>query len=114
MRWMLVLLLLVAFVGCYGSAGPEFEAFALEYVESVYNETDLYKRYTSDADRRVVEGSRSNMTADFEVTGWDYAGSGNYEYGVKFSNGATGVVTVYEQEGEIKAASIIVGPPRKE
>lgn len=114
MREVLVVLLLSLAVACYGSSGPEFEEFASEYVQSVYAGTELYKRYTPEANLEVVEGSRRNMAERFEFTGWDYAGSGNYEYGVKFANGATGVVAISEREGEITEASLIVTPPRKE
>lgn len=114
MRGMLLLaMLFFAVLGCSGSR-PELEEFASEYVKSVYDGTELYKRYTPEANREVVEISRSNMSKGFEVTGWDYAGPGNYQFAVKFSNGATGVVAVYEQAGEVTAASVIVRPGPKE
>lgn len=114
MREMLVVFLLSLVVACYGSSGPEFEEFASDYVKSVYAGTELYKRYTPEANREVVEESRRNMAESFEFTGRDYAGAGNYEYGVKFANGATGVVAISEREGEITEASLIVTPPPKE
>ena len=107
------LVLIFAVLACSDSR-PDLADFAAEYVRSVYDGSSLYKRYTPEEGREVVEISRSNMTADFVITGWDYAGAGNYEYGIKFSNGATGVVAVYEQEGEIKAAGIIVELAQKE
>lgn len=105
--------LLFGLFACSGSRA-DLERFASEYVKSVYAGTELYKRYTPEAHRKVVEGSRMNMVEGFSFTGWDYVGPGNYEYGLKFANGATGVIAIYERGGEITEASLIVTPPPRQ
>ena len=87
---------------------PDVEAFASKYVKSVHADTEHYKRYTPEANLEVAEASRRNMVESFEFAGWDYIAPGNYEYGIKFANGATGVVAVYEEDGEVAAATLIV------
>ena len=106
----LIAWLLLGLPACSDSR-PDLEDFASEYVKSVYADTELYKRYTPETNLKVVEGSRTNMTERFELTSWDYIASGEYEYGVQFANGATGVIAVSEGEGEVRSASLIVTPP---
>ncbi len=98
---------LLAALGC-GSRPEHLDEFVVEYVRSVHEGTEFYERYTAEEDLEVVQASRPRTTADFEVTGWDYHGSGNYEYAVAFSNGATAVVAVYERDGEVEAANLTI------
>ena len=98
---------LFAALGC-GSRPEHLDEFVTEYVRSVHDGTEFYERYTAEEDLEVVQISRPKTTADFEVTGWDYHGPGDYSYAVAFSNGATAVVTVYEREGEVEAASLTI------
>lgn len=98
-------------VSACASAKSEVERFALDYVRSVYDRGDLYERFTPAENRAAVDASRDNMTRNFEAVGWDKGGPGIYEFSIKFSNGATGIVTIHEQKGEITAASLIVVPP---
>ena len=111
MRSILVIAWTVFCISGCSESRSDLEEFASEYVQSVYAGTEFYKRYTPEANRTIVEGSRTNMTERFELTGWDYVAPGNYEYGVKFANGAIGVIAVYEREGEVTEAGLIVTPP---
>lgn len=90
---------------------PDLREFAADYVRSVYQDSDFHRQYMPSA-QDDFSASRANMTDEFVITGCEYYGSGAYSYGVRFSNGARGIVDIYEKEGRIISAGIIVPPPR--
>jgi hypothetical protein len=48
------------------------------------------------------------MTRDFDIVHRDEYGSGHYEYSVRFRNGATAVVAVYEKQGEMRTTALAI------
>jgi hypothetical protein len=84
------------------------EEFVGTYLESIYDRTDFYKNYTPGPQLADVSNARDKMTREFVITGWDYYGPGSYEYAVRFANGATAVVAVYEKNEKVQAATLLV------
>ena len=89
--------------GCGGGGRPDLEKFVVEYVRSVNEGSEFYKRYTPPERLDDVEEDRLRMTGDFKFTHWDYRGGGTYEYVLEFSNGARGIAMVSERDGRIRA-----------
>jgi predicted acylesterase/phospholipase RssA len=114
MRKFLSRVLISSLVGCVWACGQpraEIEEFVPLFLESVYEGTDFYRQYISLSDISVLKISRTNMTDEFEVVGWDRAAEGEFEFAVRFSNGASGIVTVSERSGTIVSAGLLVTPP---
>lgn len=115
MRGFLSRILLSLLVGCAlacGQPSAEVEEFVPLYLESVYEGTDFHEQYTSSGDDSVLRISRTNMASEFEIVGWDRAAGGEFEFAIRFSNGASGIVTVSERSGAIVSAGLFVTPPR--
>jgi hypothetical protein len=105
-----VALLVAAVISCDRTSEAEREAFVLRFVESVYEGSDFSRQYLPPDYQRKVEESRPRMTSDFRIDRVDRSGFGPYEYYLKFSNGAVGVVYLSEEEGTIREAGIYVYP----
>lgn len=112
MRLGLLLGTILSMLACSGPS-DELESFVSAYVTSVRDDTEFYKTYAPDSSRSVIDISRSNMSADFEIVRWEDVGPGEYEFVLSFSNGATGVVAVVERKGEVELATLIVRPPQR-
>lgn len=104
------MLLVTAVVSCDRSSEAEREAFVLRFVASVYQGSDFFRQYLPPDYQGKVEESRPRMTPDFRIDRVDRSGFGPYEYYLKFSNGAEGVVYLSEEEGTIREAGIYVHP----
>ncbi len=94
-----------------GRPSEKTERFVSQYVESVYEETEFYRRFSSPQEEAVLEVSRRNMTSDFDVLGWDRVTSTEYEFAIRFSNGARGIVSTTLRQNAVESASLIVTPP---
>jgi hypothetical protein len=103
------------FVSCRGSGEAAREEFVHQFVRSAFADSPVYKQYVSEQDRQLIDAARPRMTEEFEIIHRDEYGGGNYEYGVRFANGATAVVAVYEKEGRVEMATLAINDqPRKE
>jgi hypothetical protein len=103
-------ILLVLF-GCHATSDEaKRREFVSMFLASIYQDTDFYKKYLNQLHLDELGDSRSRMTAGFEIDRSDHSAFGPYEYYVKFSNGATGVVYVAEEGGEIRSAGFYVYP----
>lgn len=113
LRWLwfpvLATLLLIAPLSCRdGAEEARRIEFVRQYVRSAFENTEFHRKFTYDANLRLIEESRSQITPDFEVLRQDSGGPGDYEYVVRFSNGRRGVIAVFEEEGRIDRASMRV------
>ena len=84
------------------------EEFVRVFVESAREDSEYFKRYVSMEDLQLIAIARPMLTSDFEIVHRDEYSGDAYEYGVKFSNGATAVVAVYEKEGEVRQATLAI------
>ncbi len=102
-------LLLIPQMSC-GDAGAEAKrrAFLREYVRSAVDNTELHRKFTYEANLKLIDEARSQITPDFEIMRRDSSGPGDYEYVVRFSNGRQGTIAIFEKEGRIDRASIRV------
>jgi hypothetical protein len=101
---------LVVAAACDRTSDAEREAFVLKFVQSVYEGSDLSRQHLPPDYQQKVEESRTRMTSEFRIDRVDHSGFGPYEYYLKFSNGAVGVVYLSEKEGKIREAGIYVYP----
>ena len=110
--WLRALACAWALAACGDRGEPERRAFVQQFVDSVQNDTEFYRRNVEPGQEKLVEEARANMAARFEIVGWDRVGLGatQFEYYVRFGNGASGVVYVTERSGQRRAA-IVVGAP---
>lgn len=95
-------------VFCRDGGEAAREAFVRQFVQSAFEDSALFKHYTSAHDRRLIDAARSRMTERFEIVHRDGYGGGSYEYGVRFANGASAVVAIYENEGEIGVVTLAI------
>lgn len=112
-----LLILITIFVGALiGCGEQEGEAtrveFVEQYVQSIYENSDFYRKYTYGVDLDLIEEGRSQITPQFRIVRREYVGPGDYEYVVEFENGRTGLVTVFERGDTVKRASLVVNPVR--
>ncbi len=104
--WKLLLVAGLVLSGCV--TDPQLDGFVREFVASVFENSEFHRTYIVDADDPMLNISRENMTADFEILGFDYFGPGQFEYRVRFSNGASGLVTISLQGDSVKNADLSV------
>lgn len=78
------------------------------YVQSILDESDFYKQYSTDHDLELIRIARPKLKAPFEIASWDTGSPGSIEYSVAFSNGAVAVVTVHEQGGSVDWANLMI------
>ncbi len=88
----------------------ETDAFAEDYVQSVYEGSNFFRQYTADDQEDLVEKMRSRMTKDFKIRRHDRL-LNTLEYQVDFSNGNRGMVHIVVYEGQVVEASITVLNP---
>ena len=95
---------------CDRASDVDREAFVLKFVQSVYEGSDFSRKYLPPDYERKVEELRPRMSSEFHIDRVDRSGFGPYEYYLKFSNGAVGVVYLSDEEGKIREAGIYVYP----
>ena len=105
----LATLMLIAQLSCSdGAAEAKRLEFVREYVRSAFENTELHRRFTYEANLRLIDDARLEITPDFEILRKDSSGPGDYEYVIQFSNGRRGTIAVFEKEGRIDRASMRV------
>jgi hypothetical protein len=94
---------------CEPASKKATDEFVVQYINSIVEQTEFYKKYSRAQDIEVIELVRPRMTNKFKISRWDYISPGNSEYVVSFSNGAKGVVAVYYRDGVVEGATLMVG-----
>jgi hypothetical protein len=107
----LVLLLFAA--ACAPSSKQVTDPFVVQYVQSILDESDFYKQYSTDHDLELIRIARPKLKGPFEIASWDQGSPGSIEYSVAFSNGAVAIVNVREQGGSVDWATMTINrqPP---
>lgn len=86
--------------------------FVTAFVQSVYDGTDFYREHLDANGKSYTQEARALMSKEFRIIGADTSLFTSYEYYLKFSNGADGVVYVRENRGKFLAA-LSVTPGQK-
>ncbi len=103
----LLVMLLVA-AACTPSSKRVTDAFVVQYVQSIMEGSDFYKKYSTQQDLKLIELARPKLARPFEIASYDNVGSGRSEYSLSFANGAVAVIAVVEQEGVVRSATLML------
>jgi hypothetical protein len=104
-RTILMLLLLLA-AACAPASKRVTDAFVMQYIQSIVEGSEFYKKYSTPQDLKLIALARPKMQGDFRISGWDYVGPGRSEYAMSFANGAVAIVAVEEQGGVVRSATL--------
>jgi hypothetical protein len=110
---MAALLLLLFAAACTPSSKKVTDPFVVQYVQSILDESDFHKQYSTDHDLELIRIARPKLTGPFEIASWDTGSPGSIEYSVTFANGAVAIVAVHEQGGSVDSATMTINrqPP---
>lgn len=83
--------------------------FVNQLIQSAYEESDFYRRFTSAVNQEEISNARSLMTPGFRISGGENYGVPNYsEYIVEFENGERFMVDVITTADHSERARIRV------
>lgn len=103
-------LLLVACASC-DVGRVEREEFVRAFVHSAFDGTEFHRQHWEAGHEYDVAAMRPRMSPEFEIIRWDrfgfVPGFGSYEYYLRFSNGARGVVYTRRVRGQHEAILVV-------
>lgn len=85
--------------------------FVIAFVQSVYDGTDFYRQHLDVNGERYTQEARALMSREFRIIRRETVGVSftSYEYYLKFSNGANGVL-YYSEQKDARRAALSVSP----
>jgi hypothetical protein len=105
----LFVVLVAISIGCADSASERSrEEFVRRFTVSAREGSEFYRTYVSENETMIIEEARAKITDEFSIIHRDRHSPDTFEYVLRFTNGATAIVTVDEVGGHIKHASLVI------
>src|SRR5262245_28323928 len=113
-RTVLLLIMMVAVaLGAFGwhalktREDSEREKFVSEFISSVNDNTEFFKRYVSEKDLSALVQARSRITKAYRIEIIEEV-LGDYEYHIQFSNGVHAILYLDISNGKVRAVALDV------
>lgn len=114
----IVVALVASLSGCASRDDASRREFVERFVQSMASGTNFHLRFLEPGQEENTRLARAHMTREFEIVGWERVlWSSQYEYHLRFGNGATGTLFVRDNDGHERRAVLVVQesesqPPR--
>jgi hypothetical protein len=106
----LVLGLALALQACNSPSEAARQRFVQRFLTSVKNDTPFFRAYVKGPDRldQILTNVRPRLSSDFPVVRHESHGDGSFEYVVRCGLGTKCLVFLFENEGKLVEADVML------